>query len=243
MTSRIDDGLLPGARAGVRARLRQARAAGGSPKLRDLARRGDARAHACSRSPAAPATGRRSPQPPQGPSSRPISIPAHWRSRAPRGSGAHVRFEQADAYALPDYGMAFDAGMAHFWWSHVSLADQQRFLTHFASKLQAGREAADDGQHASCRTPAGRSRARMRLGNTYQLRTLASGETYEVAQELSHRRRIAGGTRNRLHERRGAATELLLGAQRDARFDSHTPGPRKAHTRYSAPDLSLWMQT
>ena len=38
-----------------------------------------------------------------------------------KGLGAHVRFEQADAFALPDYAMAFDAGMAHFWWSHVSL--------------------------------------------------------------------------------------------------------------------------
>ena len=49
--------------------------------------------------------------------------------------GPHVVFAQADAYALPDYGHAFDAGMSHFWWSHVSVADQQRFLAHFASKL------------------------------------------------------------------------------------------------------------
>src|SRR5882672_10040425 len=59
--------------------------------------------------------------------------PAPLEIARAKGLGAHVRFEQADAFALPDYGMAFDAGMAHFWWSHVSLADQQRFLGHFAS--------------------------------------------------------------------------------------------------------------
>jgi len=50
--------------------------------------------------------------------------------------GPHVTFARADAFALPTVAAQFDGGMAHFWWSHVSLADQQRFLVHFASKLR-----------------------------------------------------------------------------------------------------------
>ncbi len=68
-----------------------------------------------------------------------------------KGLGAHVRFDQADAFALPDYGVPFDAGMAHFWWSHVPIADQQRFLGHFASKLRPAREAPHDRQQLCSR--------------------------------------------------------------------------------------------
>jgi ubiquinone/menaquinone biosynthesis C-methylase UbiE len=100
-----------------------------------------------------------------------------------KGLGAHVRFEQADAFALPDYGMAFDAGMAHFWWSHVALADQQRFLGHFAAKLSPGAKLLmiDNSHVPGSSGPISRTDAQ---GNTYQVRTLAFGEEYEVLKNF-----------------------------------------------------------
>ena len=47
-------------------------------------------------------------------------------------------FAQADGYALPAYGLAFDAGMAHFWWSHVSVADQRGFSSISPPSCGAG---------------------------------------------------------------------------------------------------------
>lgn len=100
-----------------------------------------------------------------------------------KGLGSHVRFEQADAYALPDYGVPFDAGMAHFWWSHVSLADQQRFLSHFASKLRPGAKflMIDNAHVPGSSGPISRTDAK---GNTYQLRALASGAQFEVLKNF-----------------------------------------------------------
>ena len=83
--------------------------------------------------------------------------------------GPHVTFAQADAFALPDYGLGVDAGMAHFWWSLVSVADQQRFLAHFASKLRQAAKLLmiDNNFVLGSMTPASRTDA---LGNTYQKR-------------------------------------------------------------------------
>jgi ubiquinone/menaquinone biosynthesis C-methylase UbiE len=100
-----------------------------------------------------------------------------------KGLGAHVRFVQADAYTLPDHEGPFDAGMAHFWWSHVALADQQRFLAHFASKLGKGAKLLmiDNNHVPSSSGPISRTDA---LGNTYQLRKLASGVEYEILKNF-----------------------------------------------------------
>ncbi|MGZ3350115.1 MAG: class I SAM-dependent methyltransferase, partial [Xanthobacteraceae bacterium] len=38
---------------------------------------------------------------------------------AKRTLGPHVILLTADAYCLPHFTTAFDAGMAHLWWSHV----------------------------------------------------------------------------------------------------------------------------
>jgi demethylmenaquinone methyltransferase/2-methoxy-6-polyprenyl-1,4-benzoquinol methylase len=97
--------------------------------------------------------------------------------------GPHVAFAQADAFALPDYGLGFDAGMAHFWWSHVSVVDQQRFLTHFASKLRQSAKLfmIDNNYVAGSMTPASRRDA---LGNTYQMRRLQNGSEYEILKNF-----------------------------------------------------------
>ena len=97
--------------------------------------------------------------------------------------GAHVRFAEADAYDLPEYDVAFDCGMAHFWWSHVAKSSQYFFLTHFASRLG---EAAtilmiDNNYVAGSNTPIARDDGE---GNTYQLRTSENGDTYQVLKNF-----------------------------------------------------------
>jgi demethylmenaquinone methyltransferase/2-methoxy-6-polyprenyl-1,4-benzoquinol methylase len=96
--------------------------------------------------------------------------------------GPHVTFARADCFALPNLGPLFDGGMAHFWWSHVSLADQQRFLMHFASKLGKGAKLLmTDNNFAAGSTPICRRDA---LGNTYQRRRLASGGEWEILKNF-----------------------------------------------------------
>jgi demethylmenaquinone methyltransferase/2-methoxy-6-polyprenyl-1,4-benzoquinol methylase len=100
-----------------------------------------------------------------------------------KGLGPNVSFAQADAYALPDLGGEFDCGMAHFWWSHVPKAEQQRFLAHFASKLRKGAELLmiDNNFVAGSSTPISRTDA---AGNTYQLRALPTAERHEVLKNF-----------------------------------------------------------
>jgi demethylmenaquinone methyltransferase/2-methoxy-6-polyprenyl-1,4-benzoquinol methylase len=100
-----------------------------------------------------------------------------------KGLGAHVTFAQADAFALPDYGRSFVVGMAHFWWSHISVADQRRFLEHFAAKLQPAAKMLmiDNTFVAGSMTGVSRTDE---LGNTYQMRRLQNGDEYEVLKNF-----------------------------------------------------------
>ena len=100
-----------------------------------------------------------------------------------KGLGPHVVFAQADVYALPDYGYAFDVGMAHFFWSHVSIVDQQKFLAHFASRLQPSAKLLmiDNTFVAGSSTAPSRTDA---FGNTYQRRRLQDGSEYEIVKNF-----------------------------------------------------------
>lgn len=102
---------------------------------------------------------------------------------AAKDLGRHVEFQQADAYALPDNGGKYDLGMAHFWWSHVPIADQARFLTLFASHIAPGGRIVmiDNNYVEGSSTPISRKDA---AGNTYQTRTLSDGSTYEVLKNF-----------------------------------------------------------
>ena len=97
--------------------------------------------------------------------------------------GEHVQFLQADAYDLPDFDVSFDCGMAHFWWSHVLIADQQRFLSGFVSKLESGARVLmiDNNMVHGSTTPIAREDGD---GNTYQTRELSNGNTYEVVKNF-----------------------------------------------------------
>jgi SAM-dependent methyltransferase len=100
-----------------------------------------------------------------------------------KGLGPNVGFAQADAYALPDMGVEFDCGMAHFWWSHVPKAEQQKFLSHFASRLCKGADLLmiDNNFVAGSSTPISRTDA---AGDTYQLRALGGAEQHEVLKNF-----------------------------------------------------------
>jgi demethylmenaquinone methyltransferase/2-methoxy-6-polyprenyl-1,4-benzoquinol methylase len=96
-----------------------------------------------------------------------------------RSLGRHVTLLAADAYALPKFACAFDVGMAHLWWSHVDKRGEQRFLEHFASRLQPGAELLmiDQLYLEGYSMPAFR---RDRAGNRYELRSLESGRVFQV---------------------------------------------------------------
>jgi demethylmenaquinone methyltransferase/2-methoxy-6-polyprenyl-1,4-benzoquinol methylase len=108
-----------------------------------------------------------------------------------KGLGPHVTFTEADAYAMPTYGLGFDAGVAHFWWSHVSVADQRRFLAHFASKLQHGAKLLmiDNSFVAGSMAPISRTDA---LGNVYQMRRLRDGSEYEIMKNFPTHAQLRG---------------------------------------------------
>jgi len=69
-----------------------------------------------------------------------------------------------------------------FWWSQVSVADQQQFLMHFACKLRnRAKLLMIDNTFTAGSTPISR---RDPVGNTYQRRRLASGDDYEILKNF-----------------------------------------------------------
>jgi SAM-dependent methyltransferase len=89
-----------------------------------------------------------------------------------------VQFRLMDAFD-PDVEGNFTACFAGFWWSHVKRQEQAGFLTMLRKKL--GKDALlvllDDCHVESDSTTIARTDLE---GNTFQFRTLANGERYEV---------------------------------------------------------------
>jgi demethylmenaquinone methyltransferase/2-methoxy-6-polyprenyl-1,4-benzoquinol methylase len=98
----------------------------------------------------------------------------------PKGN---VRFQRADAYALPDWKERFSACFAGFWWSHMPLARIDPFLAGLAERLEPGARVAflDNRYVEGSSTPVSRKDAQ---GNTYQSRRLADGSTHEVLKNF-----------------------------------------------------------
>jgi ubiquinone/menaquinone biosynthesis C-methylase UbiE len=96
---------------------------------------------------------------------------------------ANVRFERADAYALPAWPEKFSACYAGFWWSHIPLERIDEFLRNLAARLEAGAKVAfmDNTQVEGSSTPISRRDAE---GNTYQTRRLADGSSHEVLKNF-----------------------------------------------------------
>ena len=94
-----------------------------------------------------------------------------------------VTFGKADALTLEGAADGCDAAFAGFWWSHVKKSDLDRFVRALAVKLEPGAVVAilDNTYAEGSSTPVSRRDAE---GNSYQLRTLASGEQHEVLKNF-----------------------------------------------------------
>ena len=98
----------------------------------------------------------------------------------PKGN---VRFQRADAYALPDWPEKFSACYAGFWWSHVPLARLDSFLNGLQTRLEPGARVAfmDNRYVEGSSTAISRKDAQ---GNTYQRRRLDGGSSHEVLKNF-----------------------------------------------------------
>jgi len=96
---------------------------------------------------------------------------------------ANVRFEQGDAYRLPEWPEAFSACFAGFWWSHVPLGRLDAFLSGLGGRLAPGARVVflDNRYVEGSSTPILRRDAD---GNGYQARRLADGSSHEVLKNF-----------------------------------------------------------
>ena len=104
-------------------------------------------------------------------------------ARARRLPPERVEFRPADAYALPDDLGRFDAAVACFWWSHVPSVERPRFYESLHRRLEPGARVVllDNLYVPGSSTPISRTDE---TGDTYQLRALGSGETFEVLKNF-----------------------------------------------------------
>jgi SAM-dependent methyltransferase len=108
---------------------------------------------------------------------------------AKRKLGSRVTLVEADAFALPHLGRAFDAGMAHLWWSHVDKKRQQSFLSHLVSRLQPRARLLLIDQRYVRGFSIFASRRDLH-GNRYERRTLANGRVHEIIKNYPTERQL-----------------------------------------------------
>src|SRR5436190_14615879 len=92
-------------------------------------------------------------------------------------------FFRADAVTLEGVPEGCNAAFAGFWWSHVKKSGIEQFVANLARRLEPGAVVGilDNTFVAGSSTPISRTDAE---GNTYQQRTLNSGETQEVLKNF-----------------------------------------------------------
>ena len=94
-----------------------------------------------------------------------------------------VAFRLMDAYALEEDLGSFDGAFLGFWWSHLLKQDIPRFLYSLHARLEdrARVVIVDNRYVAGSSTPVCREDVD---GNTYQLRKLMDGSSYEVVKNF-----------------------------------------------------------
>ncbi len=99
-----------------------------------------------------------------------------------------VALHRADAYHPYAVGRRFDGGLAAFWLSHVDLGRMEEFLAAFYSCLDPGARVLmfDERASETRRRPASRTDAT----NRYEMRTLQSGERFEIVKNLYDERTL-----------------------------------------------------
>lgn len=113
-------------------------------------------------------------------------------ARAKRYPRGNVRFLQLDAFELPgaDLGRAtFPAALAAFWWSHLTLDRRTTFLAALHTRLASGATVvlADNLHVEGVSTPLSR---RDDAGNTYQVRGLDDGTSFEIVKNYPTREEL-----------------------------------------------------
>jgi len=105
-----------------------------------------------------------------------------------------VTFARADAFSPGGLCEGCDAAFAGFWWSHVRKSDLARWLAAMAKALPPGALVGmlDNRFVRGSSTPISRRDAE---GNTYQVRTLLSGETHEVLKNFPGAAELAQAVR------------------------------------------------
>jgi len=100
-----------------------------------------------------------------------------------------VELRVADAYALPDALGRFDGAFAGFWWSHVPVRDQARFVAGLERLLlpEAKVMLLDNLYVEGSSTPISHRDAD---GNTYQRRRLADGSEHVVLKNFPGEREL-----------------------------------------------------
>lgn len=103
-------------------------------------------------------------------------------------------FFKADAVSLEGVPPGCDAAFAGFWWSHVRKSEIERFVANLARRLEPGSLVGilDNKFAEGSSTPISRRDAE---GNTYQLRTLNSGEQQEVLKNFPTGAELASAVR------------------------------------------------
>jgi demethylmenaquinone methyltransferase/2-methoxy-6-polyprenyl-1,4-benzoquinol methylase len=105
-----------------------------------------------------------------------------------------VTFMRADAITLEGTPPGCNAAFAGFWWSHVRKSAVRQFVANLAAKLEPGSVVGilDNSFAPGSSTPISRTDAE---GNTYQMRTLASGERQEVLKNFPTPEELAEAVR------------------------------------------------
>ncbi len=103
-------------------------------------------------------------------------------------------FFKADAVSLENVPSGCNAAFAGFWWSHVKKSGIAQFVANLAARLEPGAVVAIlDNQFAGwSSTPLSRRDAE---GNTYQMRSLANGEQFEVLKNFPTAEELAQAVR------------------------------------------------
>ncbi len=94
-----------------------------------------------------------------------------------------AQFFKADAVSLEGVPAGCNAAFAGFWWSHVKKSGIAQFVANLSTKLASGSVVGIlDNQYAEgSSSPVTRKDAE---GNTYQMRKLANGESFEVLKNF-----------------------------------------------------------
>jgi ubiquinone/menaquinone biosynthesis C-methylase UbiE len=104
---------------------------------------------------------------------------------------AQVTFRTADACALDEVPGEFDLAFIGFFWSHILRADLRRFLDGLHGRLGPGTRVIvlDNRYVPGSNHPVSRVSEQ---GDTYQVRTLADGRSYEIVKNFPDRAQLAG---------------------------------------------------